>query len=77
MADISVKISQIIAQVLHKGVGDLEMDTLFADQGIDEFDVIEIIMKLEDHFGVIMEEAQVSAFSTLQDMIDHVINLVE
>lgn len=77
MADISTKVLNIISQVLHKAVDELEMDTLFADQAIDEFDVIEMIMKLEDHFGIIMQDAQVAEFSSLQDIIDHVSDLVE
>lgn len=77
MADISTKVLHIIAQVLHKAVDELEMDVLFADQAIDEFDVIEMIMKLEDHFGIIMQDAKVAEFSSLQDIIDHVSDLVE
>lgn len=77
MADISTKVLNIISQVLHKAVDELEMDTLFADQAIDEFDVIEMIMKLEDHFGIIMQDTQVAEFSSLQDIIDHVSDLVE
>lgn len=77
MADISSKISQIIAQVLHKEVSELEQESLFADQGIDEFDIIELVMKLEDHFNIIMDDAKVESFETLQDIIDHVSDLVE
>ncbi len=77
MTDVLAKISHIIAQVLHKGIEELELDAMFADQGIDEFDIIELIMKLEDHFGILIEDEKAATFNTLQDIIDYIIDAVE
>lgn len=74
--EIQAKVSNIIAQVIGKTVEEIKSETLFADLGIDEFDLIEIIMKVEDQFNIIVDDGKIADFSTVQNIIDVVSNLL-
>jgi len=75
--DIKSKIFTIVAQVIHKAAEEIESEALFADLGIGEFDLIEIMMKIEDQFSIILDDAKITDFATVQHIIDHVTELLE
>ncbi len=74
--EIHAKVSNIIAQVIGKTVEEIKSEALFADLGIDEFDLIEIIMKVEDQFNIIVDDGKIADFSNVQNIIDVVSNLL-
>lgn len=42
------------------------------DLGADSLDVTEIVMKIEDEFGIVLEEAESDGVATMQDLYDMV-----
>ena len=60
------KITQIIAQLLEKDETTLTPATLLKDLGATEFDLIELVMKLEDQFGIMIEDAEVSQLESIE-----------
>lgn len=46
------KIAQMIAEKIDCDVSEITPDTKFADLGIDSLDVTELVMNMEDEFGV-------------------------
>jgi acyl carrier protein len=62
--DIAEKIKQFLAEQLDRGVTTFHEAETFLDNGCDEFDVIELIMSIEDHFDISLEE-EVTAGMTL------------
>ena len=65
------KICGIIAEKISCDVSTLTADTKFSDLGIDSLDVTELVMNIEDEFGVELE-----VDSSLQSVGD-LVNLVE
>ncbi|MGN0660200.1 MAG: acyl carrier protein [Oscillospiraceae bacterium] len=49
------KVAQMIAEKIDCDVSEVTMETKFADLGIDSLDVTELLMDLEDEFGVEIE----------------------
>lgn len=49
------KVAQMIAEKIDCEVSEVTMETKFADLGIDSLDVTELLMDLEDEFGVEIE----------------------
>ena len=52
-------------------------ETLLKDTGIDSLQVIEILMDLEDEFGINIPESDDTPFFTVRDLIDYVNKLKE
>jgi acyl carrier protein len=46
--------------------------TLLEDLGADEFDMMEIIMKLEDQFSLVIEEEEVEKISTFEELNQYI-----
>lgn len=66
--DTTQKITEILAQLLEKDKTVFTPATTLADAGVGEFDLIELIMKLEDHFGLLIEDAEIAGLETIQDV---------
>jgi acyl carrier protein len=68
--DTPQKITEILAQLLEKDKTVFTPATQLADVGVGEFDLIELVMKLEDEFGVLLEDSEIAQVETLQDVIE-------
>lgn len=60
------KITKIVAQQIKKPENELVPATKLSDLGADEFDMIEIVMKLEDQFGVIIDDTDVAQLESIE-----------
>ena len=49
------KIASMLAEICDTPAEEITAESKFADLGIDSLDVTEILMKLEDEFGVTIE----------------------
>ena len=49
------KIASMLAEICDTPAEEITAESKFADLGIDSLDVTEILMKLEDEFGVTLE----------------------
>ena len=49
------KIASMLAEICDTPAEEITVESKFADLGIDSLDVTEILMKLEDEFGVTLE----------------------
>lgn len=48
----------------------IEPNTTFADINFDEFDMIELVMTIEDKFAIEVPDEVLSAFKTIGDFAD-------
>lgn len=71
-SDTRSKIYAIIAQQLKKNLDELHETAPLSEQGADEFDMIEITMKLEDQFALIIEDADIDQLSTLERAVSYI-----
>ena len=52
------KMKEIVAEYLGKDVSEIASDVTFADLGIDSLDTAELVMQMEDEFGITIELSQ-------------------
>lgn len=68
-ADRFAKVNEIIAEVLNMDEGDIESQmSLVDDLGADELDVMEILMDVEDEYGISLTDAEFVGIKTVGDI---------
>ena len=65
------KIAALIAENKDMDISDITMETSFDDMELDSLDVIEVVMSIEEAFGITMEIDD--SIKTVRDLV----NLVE
>lgn len=71
-SDTRAKIRTLIAQQLGVDSETIQDTVLLAEQGADEFDMIEITMKLEDQFALIIEDDDIEKLSTIENAVSYI-----
>jgi acyl carrier protein len=65
------KIATILADHLDKDVSEISINNTFEDLGLDSLDTVEIIMEIEDEFGVSIEtDPSIKSVADLVKLID-------
>ena len=67
------KINDIIIEQLQVEEGDISLDTnLMKDLSADSLDAVEIIMAIEDAFGIEIPDEDAEKFQTVEDLVKYV-----
>ena len=67
------KIKDIIIEQLQVEESDVNMDTnLMKDLAADSLDAVEIIMAIEDTFGIEIPDEDAEKFQTVEDLVKYV-----
>jgi acyl carrier protein len=69
------KIKSVIASQLGIEEGEIEINTSFEDLGVDSLDLFQIIIELEEEFGVQIEDAE--SIKTVQDAVNYIEERIE
>lgn len=67
------KIAKIIAEARDLDMADIKMDTSFEDMELDSLDVIEVVMAIEEAFGINIDTEE--DLKTVEDLVKLVDNL--
>ena len=67
------KIKTLIADHLDIDEDEITLDTTFEDLGIDSLDTVELMMEVEDEFGVEISDDQQEKLRTVQNAIDFIV----
>ena len=62
------KVAKILADYKAVDVSTITMDSSFEDLGLDSLDTVEIVMSIEDEFGVSIEVNE--SLKTVRDLVD-------
>jgi len=73
MADIDAKVKKIISEQLGVPEGDVKSEASFVnDLGADSLDTVELVMALEEEFGVEIPDEEAEKIATVQNAIDYI-----
>lgn len=74
--DMFEKVSKMLAEQLNIDVAEIKPESeVVKDLGADSLDVVELMMALEDEYGVTLPEGEVENVKTVQDIVDMVSKL--
>lgn len=69
------KIIKLIAEKLSKKVDEIKPSSrLVEDLGADSLDVVEMIITLEDEFGITLPDEEVANMKTVADVVKYITN---
>jgi acyl carrier protein len=75
MSDTFSKIKKIVADKLEVKEADIQLNSkLVDDLGSDSLDVIELVMQLEDEFGITISDDDAEKIATVQDIVNFIEN---
>ncbi|MBE6610924.1 MAG: acyl carrier protein [Ruminococcaceae bacterium] len=67
------KIADIIAKQLRADFDDISEDTnIMDDLGADSLDVVEMLMAIEESFGVTVPDEEIPNLKTVRDIVEYV-----
>ena len=69
MRDTQEKVLEIIENVLGRGASG---DRLREDVGMDSLDEVELILSLEEGFGIEIPDEDAARYRTVQDIVDYI-----
>jgi acyl carrier protein len=73
MADIEAKVKKIISEQLGVPEVDVKPEASFVnDLGADSLDTVELVMALEEEFGVEIPDEDAEKIATVQNAIDYI-----
>jgi acyl carrier protein len=73
MADVDVKVKKIISEQLGVPEGDVKPEASFVnDLGADSLDTVELVMALEEEFGVEIPDEDAEKIATVGNAIDYI-----
>ncbi len=65
------KLKKIVADVLSVDENEIDLDTTFVDDlGADSLDIFQIVMNIEDEFGIKIDTEKVEKISTVGEAIE-------
>lgn len=72
-AELELKVKSIIAEKLGKKLEEIRDDASFVDDlGADSLDIVDMIMKLEEEFGITIPDEDLDKIRTVADAIDYI-----
>jgi acyl carrier protein len=72
MSETAQKISSIIAEKLRIEVSSVKPESTLQDLGADSLDMVDIVMKVEEEFGIEINDEDAEKLHTVQDFINYV-----
>ncbi len=66
------KVIKLISDATKIGIAKINMETSFVDDlNLDSLDIVELMMKMEDEFGVEIPEEDAEGLKTVKDIVTY------
>ena len=62
------ELHKLAASAIHRSQNELSMESTFEDQGIDSIDLVEILLKVEDRYGIYVPDGDVVELRNLAQL---------
>lgn len=73
MAEVDAKVKKIISEQLGVAEADVKSESSFVnDLGADSLDTVELVMALEEEFGIEIPDEDAEKIATVQNAIDYI-----
>ena len=72
ISETAGKITSIIAEKLHVDAATINAQATLQDLGADSLDMVDIVMKVEEEFGIEINDEDAETLHTVQDFINYV-----
>ena len=74
MENLEQRVKKVVAEQLNIDEADIKNESAFIDDlGADSLDTVELVMALEDEFGVEISDDQQEKLRTVQNAIDFIV----
>lgn len=73
MADVDAKVKKIISEQLGVAEAEVKTESSFVnDLGADSLDTVELVMALEEEFGIEIPDEDAEKIATVQNAIEYI-----
>ena len=70
---VEQRVREIVAEQLERDVNEVtNAASLIDDLGADSLDVVELVMKMEEEFGIEIPDEEAEKFKTVNDVVQYI-----
>ncbi len=70
---VEKKVKEIVAEQLGKDVNEVTTNASFIDDlGADSLDIVELVMKMEEEFGIEIPDEEAEKIKTVNDVVEYI-----
>jgi acyl carrier protein len=70
---VEKKVKEIVAEQLGKDANEVTNEASFIDDlGADSLDIVELVMAMEDEFGIEIPDEEAEKIKTVKDVIEYI-----
>jgi acyl carrier protein len=70
---VEKKVKEIVAEQLGKDVNEVTSEASFIDDlGADSLDIVELVMAMEDEFGIEIPDEEAEKIKTVKDVVEYI-----
>ncbi len=71
--EITQMVTQLVIQILEKeDPATITPAMHLKDLGMDKFDLIELVMKLEDQLSIMIDDADIEGFDSIESVVEYI-----
>ena len=71
---VEQRVREIVAEQLERDVNDVTNTASFIDDlGADSLDIVELVMKMEEEFGIEIPDEEAEKIKTVNDVIQYIL----
>jgi acyl carrier protein len=70
---VDKRVKEIVAEQLGRDVNEVTIEASFIDDlGADSLDIVELVMAMEDEFGIEIPDEEAEKIKTVKDVIEYI-----